>query len=214
MVSFIKWDRAVLFSSKVARCVIRRASAWSYDRAPVRRWFWFFSYHFCLVFFFGFIFNMLLFCLVFLFSFLVLFLICFYFVLFSFLVLFLICFFYRFGHTWVLVIKRDQSNFIYKTRWKHSIFWWVYGVLLFLSRLRNSLWLSRILDHSICIVIYTIEFLDHSICIHAIELQVELRFFQFDVTTRNHTSRSRLLNCFMIRTNSELQYSYIITSFY
>jgi hypothetical protein len=44
--------------------------------------------------------------------------------------------------------------------------------------------------------------------IRAIELQVELqlRFFSIasDVTTRNRTSR--LLNCFVIRANSELQY--------
>jgi hypothetical protein len=61
-------------------------------------------------------------------------------------------------------------------------------VLLFLSRLRNSLWLSRILNHWICIVIRATEIFSVA----------------SDVTTRNHISKP--LNCFVIRANSELQH--------
>jgi hypothetical protein len=46
-----------------------------------------------------------------------------------------------------------------------------FTVLLFLSRLRNSLWLSRILNHEICIVIRAIE----------LHVELQLRFFQLQV---------------------------------
>jgi hypothetical protein len=51
------------------------------------------------------------------------------------------------------------------------------SVLLFLSRLRNSLWLSRIVNHWICIVIRTIE----------LQVELQLRFFQLQMMLQLET---------------------------